>query len=534
MPFGYAFDDNAGYGNTQQPPPPPGPCLLDANDYNVLDDFFRNPENYGQQIDPSLSGAVSAGYEAKDDTQSSFDFSFGPPATAPNPATSLTTHAQPTFGHMDVFTDPMQHNGNTFASNAYANIGQQGIPSSTTDDVLGAASTLYHTVHAGQPPAFHDNPYYTNFPPADLQSPMTSSGRQSTSSYYASSNAALSAAPNPYMSTYPPQDIHVSASGYIGYDPTQPRLGITPRPRPFLNPLSQSRAYSFGSDSNFNNNGYVAPMRQETEEDITKRLMLSMEVLQSAAASGNTTANNTQPSSPVLTRTQPLDPASAAQRARKRPSPVRGQAMASAVDSEDDDDEGEDNEPTSKRRRKSKGKGQVKIETDQDFKPNRKAELNNIARRHSTLPKPKRNPSQTSPSHSTPTRSGKPSTAADPSAAISGSTDQNQDPPSTRKTSTPAHPNPTAKSQRENLTDEQKRNNHIKSEQKRRNAIQQGFNDLNAMVPELRQGGFSKSSMLVETADFLEELVRGDGELERELMRVGVGGDGKDEVEGRD
>ncbi|TKA38985.1 hypothetical protein B0A49_14033, partial [Cryomyces minteri] len=165
------------------------------------------------------------------------------------------------------------------------------------------------------------------------------------------------------------------------------------------------------------------------------------------------------------------------------------------------------------------------IETDQDFKPNRKAELNNIARRHSTLPKPKRNPSQTSPSHSTPTRSGKPSTAADPSAAISGSTDQNQDPPSTRKTSTPAHPNPTAKSQRENLTDEQKRNNHIKSEQKRRNAIQQGFNDLNAMVPELRQGGFSKSSMLVETADFLEELVRGNGELERELMRVGVGGD---------
>ncbi|KAI8934552.1 hypothetical protein NX059_008251 [Plenodomus lindquistii] len=64
------------------------------------------------------------------------------------------------------------------------------------------------------------------------------------------------------------------------------------------------------------------------------------------------------------------------------------------------------------------------------------------------------------------------------------------------------------KLQRENLTEEQKRNNHILSEQKRRNLIKRGFDDLHDLVPEIRNGGLSKSSVLTEAGNFLEKLIQ--------------------------
>lgn len=66
---------------------------------------------------------------------------------------------------------------------------------------------------------------------------------------------------------------------------------------------------------------------------------------------------------------------------------------------------------------------------------------------------------------------------------------------------------------RENLTEEQKRSNHILSEQKRRNLIKQGFDDLCDLVPDLTAGGYSKSAMLVQAADWLEDMLKGNEEL---------------------
>lgn len=77
-----------------------------------------------------------------------------------------------------------------------------------------------------------------------------------------------------------------------------------------------------------------------------------------------------------------------------------------------------------------------------------------------------------------------------------------------------------AKSTRENLTEEQKRNNHILSEQKRRNLIRQGFDDLCSLVPGLRGGGFSKSAMLTQAADWLEEVLRGNEILKSQLAEL--------------
>ncbi|KAH7122208.1 hypothetical protein B0J11DRAFT_332629 [Dendryphion nanum] len=75
--------------------------------------------------------------------------------------------------------------------------------------------------------------------------------------------------------------------------------------------------------------------------------------------------------------------------------------------------------------------------------------------------------------------------------------------PGKKKRHSPAGP----KSQRENLSEEQKRSNHIISEQKRRNLIKRGFDDLHQLVPDIHSGGLSKSAVLTETANFLDSII---------------------------
>lgn len=77
-----------------------------------------------------------------------------------------------------------------------------------------------------------------------------------------------------------------------------------------------------------------------------------------------------------------------------------------------------------------------------------------------------------------------------------------------------------AKPARENLTEEQKRTNHILSEQKRRNLIRQGFDEMCSLVPGLRGGGFSKSAMLTQAADWLEDVLQGNEILKGQLAEL--------------
>ncbi|CAM1503891.1 Fc.00g014820.m01.CDS01 [Cosmosporella sp. VM-42] len=74
-----------------------------------------------------------------------------------------------------------------------------------------------------------------------------------------------------------------------------------------------------------------------------------------------------------------------------------------------------------------------------------------------------------------------------------------------------------SKASRENLSEEQKRENHIRSEQKRRTLIKEGFDDLCDLVPGLRGGGFSKSTMLTMAAEWLEDLLKGNEVLNNQL-----------------
>lgn len=76
---------------------------------------------------------------------------------------------------------------------------------------------------------------------------------------------------------------------------------------------------------------------------------------------------------------------------------------------------------------------------------------------------------------------------------------------------------------RDNLTEAQKRENHIHSEQKRRNLIRQGFEELCALVPELKAGGYSKSAVLIHAANYLDDLKKGNAQLRLYLQQLETG-----------
>lgn len=73
---------------------------------------------------------------------------------------------------------------------------------------------------------------------------------------------------------------------------------------------------------------------------------------------------------------------------------------------------------------------------------------------------------------------------------------------------------------RENLTEDQKRENHINSEKKRRKVIQTGFDNLGHLVPSLKGGNPSKSAMLESTVIFLQELLAGNDKLNTQLRQL--------------
>ncbi|KAF8460265.1 hypothetical protein BDZ91DRAFT_684918 [Kalaharituber pfeilii] len=89
----------------------------------------------------------------------------------------------------------------------------------------------------------------------------------------------------------------------------------------------------------------------------------------------------------------------------------------------------------------------------------------------------------------------------------------------TRKESS-TEPQPKGKrgGKRDQLTEAEKRANHIHSEQKRRNQIKHGFDTLTEMVPDLKGGGYSKSAVLQHAAVYVANLKVGNARL-REILR---------------
>ncbi|KAI7893686.1 uncharacterized protein EV154DRAFT_460784 [Mucor mucedo] len=70
---------------------------------------------------------------------------------------------------------------------------------------------------------------------------------------------------------------------------------------------------------------------------------------------------------------------------------------------------------------------------------------------------------------------------------------------------------------RELLSDDQKRANHIASEQKRRNTIRGGFKELTEIIPTLKNINNSKSTILFKSVDYIKQLDKRNKSLRERL-----------------
>lgn len=77
-----------------------------------------------------------------------------------------------------------------------------------------------------------------------------------------------------------------------------------------------------------------------------------------------------------------------------------------------------------------------------------------------------------------------------------------------------------ATKRKENLTEAEKRANHINSEKKRRTVIQQGFDNLHKLLPISEGSKPSKSAVLTMTVSYLEGLLNGNVQLEKQLAQL--------------
>jgi hypothetical protein len=238
-------------------------------------------------------------------------------------------------------------------------------------------------------------------------------------------------------------------------------------------PRRKTVDFRYGSDVSFLDNRYAPPPGQETEDQVTQDLMQKMECLEP-----QNSANTTRPPSPRATSSRQAESLSKAKR-----------ASVSGLDVTENDE----TVARPKKRRKS-----IKQETSAiiDNVNGTNEESQEDTRISPRKTRGRRGPTNTS-TIDVPVRS-----------AVT-----TEDSPSKRRKSTSGI-------NRENLSEEQKRSNHILSEQKRRNIIKQGFDDLCELVPELRDGAFSKSAMLTQAGDWLEDLLKGNEDLRSKLRNL--------------
>ena len=466
-----AFDEPGQCTSTSEPlPDAAGPPLLDDSDSHLLNDFFSNPDSFD-----ASSSLLYAGGSEKGESAATNSWAYSLP---------------PSFkGASTVVTAPMQNDQPAVeftpgsSSIQHANISHNPTYSSTTEDVLGAASTLFNSFQSGGPHLLPD-------------AGLSGLGDVPSLGTLSNSNNTTRA----YTLATPPQDQrldHHNAPLFRNSSMTLP-TSYSPQLR-FLTPgasLSHQssasqyadfrRYYKFGSDANFSSNGYNLPPRQETEEEITKRL------LQDVKAMRELTPSSTQPSSPKL------------KFITKKPLGTEHSFTANSIEErhEKDNDVAESDGQKKRRKHDRNGSGEECV-----------PKLSVVYHPESKQSSPLKNVKGRKASHE-----GFPSTTNFTNSTITANiindTSSSTSPSAKRRKS---QASASQKAARENLTEEQKRNNHILSEQKRRNLIKQGFEDLHMLVPELRSGNFSKSNVLVEAATFLENLVKGNEELAAKL-----------------
>ena len=468
-------DEFHGIYDVPAPQPPTtttGPALLEAHERDGLDDFLNKIGN--GNLDSNILGFEGIGPDKGNTDNISWTDVDDLPPLFHGSATSLPpTGTRPTTSlHRDNF-----HSFGYGQHHRYSEEYPQ--TSANPPEVLAAASTLVNNSNIGN----------------DLYPSITSHHDellQSPSGLTYSQYHGRSPFPTGLVGSYPYGSPNVSGglrsfdAALLDTDPVLRNMFFGPvQNLNIQHPnIPEATHLQWGSDTGFYGNGFIPPPEQKTEAEVSKEALSQLECFEPSFSAGNT-----QPSSPVMSRVRYRT-----SRGRKRStSPMPNDTKVEAL--------GNDSPPhlvattelgPSKRRRglskpKIENPGEsVKVEARSDGKEEPSSQAR--AKKHSS----------------------KKSKSKVQSPVV-------QDRGKKGKVA-----NGEQKFSRDNLTDEQKRSNHIFSEQKRRNLIKQGFEDLCEMIPTLHDGGFSKSAMLTQAVDWLQDLLQGNERLRLQLKDMGV------------
>ncbi|KAF2624206.1 hypothetical protein BU25DRAFT_413765 [Macroventuria anomochaeta] len=429
-PFGYTFSSDF-FNGSSTPLDNNGQSLLSDMEGQSLADFFSNTDPFNLSDSQPFGSTTDTKLAGNDFS----DWNFMAPATVHQVSATVPDQAQ-------------LHHGFS-GDHMFATHAQQFDHMGTTHDDLQAASTLFnnsqqHPYMTNRSHSFHDissssnntHPHHHSIPNHTHASrPMVATSQGLLNEHLAAllpNHDAAGTLDAQLAAQWASSDAHQRHEAGFG---------------PILHRPSLKRTYTFGTDDSFSNPaGFSAP-HNETEEQVTRRLMRDM--------------RHSQTFIPDIPSAHVPE---AAAHTRRTPAEEASDGESEETSSADDD------QPTKKRKKSI----QVKKESIRKTAPG------------SRVGKPKKPPAEDS-------KKKRASAAAQ-------------------------------KLQRENLSEEQKRSNHILSEQKRRNLIKRGFDDLHDLVPEIRNGGLSKSSVLMEAANFLDKLIADNKELLKLMNGADVSG----------
>jgi len=471
--------------------------ILDPNAQKDLDSFFDNPDTNALQ-NPSLTGYMNIPNLGIDMNPNPFD-TFSPSWNFQSPSFDHE-HSPVPFTHMygDRSLQHSRTNGNTPTmpthhpllghttmpqQPSHAALSSYGIAEDAPEDVVQAATKLFfyqsqQQAFVGQPQSAHPShsshsaslPSQSVFrrqsPPrerqhSDVFTPHGTAPSQSFSTLnYAAQNTQFPSVPaaNAAFASVPNFSFAARGNSYQNVQP-----------------------YQFGSDNNFNQNGYSGPFQQPNEQKHIDfaRGMAPVRL----GDSGVPSAASSHPQSPVASR----------QDVQYQP-------------------------PHSLNRRHMKQEPTAEDVTSSHNPPKRRRTIVASAEGEGSRYASYSGATPIVYQESSPEGNGV--SPADSRSSVEDG-DDGEDMPARRRKRRKSSSGGQAKASaaaRKNLTEEQKRENHIKSEQKRRNIIKDGYKNLNDLVPNLRQGGFSKSATLSETVRELETLQEANGSFRTTLM----------------
>jgi hypothetical protein len=407
----------------------------------------------------------------------------------------------------------------------------------------------------------------------NLQSPLTPSGRQPSNSYH-----SLPQQPHPLHADYVPRSQHwqtawldsqqqaVPGARYPAQPQSNQQFDIYPSAftggAMSSTQSAQQRSYSgqrptempFGTDINFTGRHYHPPRGSIPREDEKGSNLNNVPFAGELAARGHSHAHPVT-SSPIShphqrhnlptyanflqTQTSPAImgglPATSSLTSSHRGSiPVSDMARGKIESLDPSDDDGDFEEEQPRKRRKS----QAQREDDEEYTPTG----------HMKTPNPKRGPKAArsgdgadddssdhnhtaTSSRSKPTKRRKMSATgrASPGSQEYGTPriNESESPePSSKSASKKKSRAASQASKSNNLTEEEKRQNHIRSEKTRRDLIKWQYDALDDLVPGLKSGksGLSRADVLLEIVGYVENVKLGNEKMEEILASWNAGG----------